>query len=95
MTHSDFCYWLQGFFEINGATAITSEQAKVIEQHLALVFTKVTNPNVTYVDMFAEIKRKMDERPQSAEPREPGPMEVVPKIPFRRDYWGCGGGSFC
>lgn len=48
MTHRDFVYWLQGFFEItehNLAPPITPEtvtvtpaQAKLIERHLELVF---------------------------------------------------------
>jgi len=52
MTHRDFCYWLQGFFEItehNLAPPITPEtatvtpaQADLIEKHLELVFTHDT-----------------------------------------------------
>lgn len=41
MTPQEFCYWLQGFFEINGnVESITKEQAKIIQQHLKLVFKK-------------------------------------------------------
>ncbi len=49
MTHRDFVYWLQGFFEVtehNLAPPITPEtvtvtpaQADLIEKHLELVFT--------------------------------------------------------
>jgi hypothetical protein len=44
VTAQEFCYWLQGFYEINGnaAPAITAEQSKMIREHLALVFTKRT-----------------------------------------------------
>ena len=48
MTHRDFCYWLQGFFEITehnlappitpDAAVITPAQAELIEKHLELVF---------------------------------------------------------
>lgn len=39
MTSREFCYWLQGYFEINkGAAALTSEQSEIIQKHLSLVF---------------------------------------------------------
>ena len=44
MNSKDFCYWLQGFFEINGETEITAFQSTVINDHLKLVFDKET-PN--------------------------------------------------
>lgn len=42
MTSQEFCYWLQGYFELSTSPAITPEQAKVIKEHLQLVFNKVT-----------------------------------------------------
>lgn len=49
MTPENFCYWLQGFFEINGAKSIENwnkslscEQVNEIKNHLDLVFNKVT-----------------------------------------------------
>jgi len=40
-----FAYWLQGFVELTGGkTAPTTEQWKMICEHLALVFKKVTPP---------------------------------------------------
>lgn len=41
MSERDFCYWLQGFVEVYGHTP-TEEQWKIIKDHLALVFNKVT-----------------------------------------------------
>jgi hypothetical protein len=39
MTSREFCYWLQGYFEINkGAGALTQEQSEIIQKHLSLVF---------------------------------------------------------
>lgn len=40
MQTRDFCFWLQGFFELQpGETvAITAEQAVLIKRHLSLVF---------------------------------------------------------
>ena len=47
MTPEQFCYWLQGFFEISmdlGQRGLTPQQCQVIQDHLQLVFDKVT-PN--------------------------------------------------
>jgi hypothetical protein len=41
MTAEQFAYWLQGFSEVNGAPP-TADQWKVIQDHLKLVFQKVT-----------------------------------------------------
>lgn len=39
MTSRDFCYWLQGYFELHGAkSGIGSETVEVIRNHLNLVF---------------------------------------------------------
>lgn len=44
MTPEQFCYWLQGFVEINGParTHPTPQEWVVIKDHLALVFKKET-----------------------------------------------------
>ena len=48
MTPEQFCYWLQGWFELNKTIyhreGATPETLKMIEDHLKTVFTKVT-PN--------------------------------------------------
>jgi hypothetical protein len=44
MNEREFCYWLQGFFELGGQDVVelSAEQVQIIEDHLALVFKKVT-----------------------------------------------------
>lgn len=44
MNATDFCYWLQGFFELTGSKKLTPTQVKMIKEHLALTMTKVTPP---------------------------------------------------
>ena len=46
MTSRDFCYWLQGFFEITDGDLdkITVGQAEVIKRHLSLVFAHEIDP---------------------------------------------------
>ena len=46
MTSRDFVYWLQGFFEVSGATTLTSEQSAVIKNHLNLVFKHEIDPGI-------------------------------------------------
>lgn len=46
MTSEQFCYWLQGYFElkktIDHRDGATPETMKMIEEHLQTVFSKVT-----------------------------------------------------
>lgn len=47
MTSRDFCYWLQGQFELNpGAKALTAQQTKLIKQHLHMVFLHEIDPSM-------------------------------------------------
>lgn len=45
MNEREFCYWLQGFFELNAVAVITPEQTNVIRNHLNLVFTHAIDPS--------------------------------------------------
>lgn len=42
MNSEQFCYWLQGFIEIQDPTEIDSQSLEVIKDHLRLVFKKET-----------------------------------------------------
>ncbi len=43
MNTQDFCYWLQGYFELSGTDeGLPKEQVEVIKEHLQLVFKKQT-----------------------------------------------------
>ena len=50
MTSRDFCFWLQGFFEISGATgggaALGNEEVDLIRRHLDLVFKHEIDPSM-------------------------------------------------
>lgn len=48
MTSRDFCYWLQGFFEINDSAdeGLSDEQVKVIKKHLKMVFKHEIDPSM-------------------------------------------------
>lgn len=40
----NFVYWLQGIFEIGGATELNSQQVEIIKRHIALVLHHVELP---------------------------------------------------
>ncbi len=42
MTPEQFCYWLQGYFEISGFEDINLKASRVIRDHLKQVFDKQT-----------------------------------------------------
>lgn len=44
MNAQDFCYWLQGLFELGQPAALSAEQTEMVRRHLALVFENVTAP---------------------------------------------------
>lgn len=48
MTSRDFAFWLQGFFEISGADALTmnAEQVAMVKRHLSLVFIHEIDPSM-------------------------------------------------
>lgn len=49
MTSRDFCYWLQGFIELQAqrgkAVSLDSTQVMVVAKHLSLVFTHEIDPS--------------------------------------------------
>lgn len=51
MTSRDFCYWLQGFFEIDGVDSVpdnrlNEKQVAIIKSHLAMVFKHEIDPSM-------------------------------------------------
>lgn len=46
MNSTEFCYWLQGFFELQNPVTLSPEQVLIIKEHLNLVFNKVTTANI-------------------------------------------------
>lgn len=45
MTSRDFCYWLQGFFEVAKPNTMTAEQISMVQKHLSLVFVHEIDPS--------------------------------------------------
>jgi hypothetical protein len=48
MTSREFCYWLQGYFELaasDGTPVISNAKADCIQKHLAMVFKHEIDPS--------------------------------------------------
>jgi hypothetical protein len=49
MTSRDFCYWLQGYFELQSnqqrVSSMSLEQVEIIKKHLAMVFKHEIDPS--------------------------------------------------
>lgn len=44
MNSIDFCFWLQGYFEVSGAESIDKDRTEIIKNHLNLVFKHEIDP---------------------------------------------------
>lgn len=45
MKSVEFCYWLQGMFELSKPETLTAEQTDLIKRHLAMVFIHEIDPS--------------------------------------------------
>lgn len=61
MDHKDFCYWLQGYFELTPKGGLTSEQVEVIKDHLKLTMVKVTPGRTIYPPKIQGDSKKLSE----------------------------------
>lgn len=46
MTSRDFCYWLQGFFEVSEAKTLNTKQLQQVKNHLNMVFKHEIDPSM-------------------------------------------------
>ena len=46
MKSRDFCFWLQGFFELSDDQGISPTKAKMVQDHLKLVFVHEIDPSM-------------------------------------------------
>jgi len=45
MKSTEFCYWLQGFFELSDSKELSPKQVESIKNHLNLVFLHEIDPS--------------------------------------------------
>lgn len=61
MTSRDFCYWLQGFFELaEGQSGMSHDQAEMVRKHLSLVFKHEIDPSHGTPEHVAELQELHD-----------------------------------
>jgi hypothetical protein len=83
MQSRDFCFWLQGFFELNDKTApINARQAALISRHLNLVFahegqTLLREPAKTPEPLPTPVPVRHPSEPS----RETPPEHELPVVP--------------
>lgn len=82
MTAREFCYWLQGYFEIAAETDddpwLSPSQAGCVQRHLALVFKHEIDPS--YDGDQAVLQAVHDGAKAKQEPR---PDTVRPEVTMR------------
>jgi hypothetical protein len=57
MTSRDFCYWLQGYFEVSQCNQIHPHQVESIQKHLNLVFTHEIDPSMGDAEHQAKLNK--------------------------------------
>lgn len=82
MTPEQFCYWLQGYFELqpSGSGSISAAQARVIKEHLQLTFEKVTTlstEDVNLIPIDREFPSEVQQESPDAADTDPAPALPV------------------
>lgn len=76
MTARDFCFWLQGMFELTAAgnappLALTEGQTATVKAHLALVFKHEIDPSQGTPEHQAELQKLHDALKEAAKAAPP------------------------
>ena len=88
MNSQEFCYWLQGFFELSEGKKLTPKQVKIIKDHLALVFTKITPDRTLTVKSEPSLEDIMKLILEGRKLSEQSPGIVQPINPWPAPYPG-------
>lgn len=78
MKSRDFCFWLQGYFEVAKPKTVTTEELDMIKRHLNLVFKHEIDPSMP--DKTGELQAVHDGAP--AAPTHW--LDKPPSIPLMR-----------
>lgn len=75
MTSRDFCFWLQGSFEILNPKTLDEKQVDMIKRHLNLVFKHEIDPSMP--DPTGELQATHDGTPcPVSKPKPPFPQLI-------------------
>lgn len=67
MTSRDFCYWLQGYFELSNPDRLTSTEISSIRNHLNLVFFHEIDPSYSDDPKVQETMNQIHGKPDKLE----------------------------
>lgn len=79
MTSRDFCYWLQGYFELGLVTSLSETQVKVIRNHLAMVFKHEIDPSHGDADHQLLLDQLHQGGPSGLDPKPPSTASKPPR----------------
>ena len=85
MTPENFCYWLQGYIELENPGKISAEKTQVIKDHLNLVFKKET-PNRVFGGGFKQVDNKFYESYDKVPNLQKGGIDVYSGDGKLKDY---------
>lgn len=77
MTSRDFCYFLQGYFEVSGETSVGPNATQIIKNHLNMVFKHEIDPS--HGD--AAHQKKLSDVHQGLPSAPPGFLAGIPGNP--------------
>ena len=69
MTSRDFCYWLQGYFEVANPEQMSQKELEMVKKHLNLVFKHEIDPSMGDENHQKELN-KIHNRQHSFSPSE-------------------------
>ncbi len=75
MTSKDFCYWIQGFFELSESEELTPRQVEIIKNHLKLVFYHEIDPSYSDNPEVQEVMQAIHDGTSKPSKRQ-GPLIV-------------------
>lgn len=86
MTSRDFCYWLQGLFELGKPTQLDSKQLELVQRHLSMVFLHEIDPSAGSPEHQADLQKIHDGLANlegRTEKLEQGPLPSRPDVLLR------------
>ena len=92
MKTTEFCFWLQGLFELADPVELSAKQTDLIRRHLALVFKHEIDPS--YSD-DPDVQAELNAIHEGETTTDYDPLSVSPPFPPHHPYpnGGHGGGT--
>lgn len=90
MKSRDFCYWFQGYLEIeNPKAGLSPEKLELVKRHLNMVFAHEIDPSFgTDQEKLKKIHDEVPDDEDETDPEEQLPEEQI--RPHRRNPFGSG-----